>query len=83
MALRIRMQRQGNTHRPFDHLVVTESRNARNGSFLEKLGFYDPTKEPSVIEVDHERIQHWYAVGARPSDAVANLLRVKKLPFSK
>ena len=83
MALRIRLQRYGNTHRPFYHVVVTDSRNARNGRFIEKLGHYNPMVEPSAIELDAERIAHWYKVGARPSDCVANLLKVKKIDPSK
>jgi len=83
MALKIRLQRHGNKGRPFYHLVVTDSRNARNGRFIEQLGHYNPTTEPSVIELNSERIAHWYKIGARPSDTVASLLRAKKIDITK
>ena len=83
MALKIRLQRHGNKGRPFYHLVVTDSRNARNGRFIEQLGHYNPTTEPSVIVLETERIAHWYKLGARPSDTVASLLRAKKVDITK
>lgn len=82
MALRIRMQRFGNTHRPYYHVVVTDSRNARDGRFIEKIGHYNPMVEPSDIEISAERIAHWYKLGARPSDSVANLCKVKKISLN-
>ena len=83
MALKIRLQRHGNKNRPFYHLVVTDSRNARNGRFIEKVGHYDPMPALSVIELNVERMAHWYKIGARPSDTVANLMRVKKVDITK
>jgi small subunit ribosomal protein S16 len=83
MALKIRLQRHGSKNAPFYHVVVTDSRNARNGRFIEKVGYYTPTKEPSIVELNGERISHWYNVGARPSDCVANLLRIKKIELGK
>ena len=83
MALKIRLQRHGNKNRPFYHLVVTDSRNARNGRFIEKVGHYNPLTEPSIIELDVERMAHWYKIGARPSDTVGNLMRVKKIDLTK
>ena len=79
MALKIRLQRYGKKGVPFYHLVVTDSRNARNGRFIEKVGFYNPMPELSIVELNTERIVHWYKTGARPSDCVANLLRLKKV----
>lgn len=83
MALKIRLQRHGNKNRPFYHVVVTDSRNARNGRFIEKLGHYDPAPAQSLIELRADRMAHWYKVGARPSDCVASLLRAKKIDISK
>jgi small subunit ribosomal protein S16 len=83
MALKIRLQRHGNKNRPFYHLVVTDSRNARNGRFIEKLGHYDPAPAQSLIELNAERIAHWYKFGARPSDTVASLLRAKNIDITK
>ncbi|NBO39073.1 30S ribosomal protein S16 [bacterium] len=75
MALKFRMQRFGNKNRPFFSVVVTDSRNARNGRFIERVGHYNPMTEPSTFSVDVERMNHWYKVGARPSDAIATLLK--------
>jgi small subunit ribosomal protein S16 len=83
MALKLRLQRFGSKGSPFFHVVVTDSRNARNGRFIEKLGYYNPMTEPSVIELKSDRMAHWYKVGARPSDCVANLLSKKKIDLSK
>ena len=65
MAVSIRLQRRGTTHRPFYHIVAADSRAPRDGRFIEKLGYYDPKAEPSVIEVKTERVQHWYERGAQ------------------
>ncbi|NBW80311.1 30S ribosomal protein S16 [bacterium] len=79
MALKFRMQRHGSKNNPFFQVVVTDSRNARNGRFIERVGYYNPMTEPSVISLEAERMNHWYKVGARPSDAVANLLKKTKV----
>ena len=83
MALKIRLQRHGNKNRPFYHVVVTDSRNARNGRFIEKLGHYDPAPAESLIELQADRMAHWYTGGARPRDCVASLLRAKKIDITK
>lgn len=83
MAVHIRLQRRGSTHRPFYHLVAADSRCARNGKFLEKLGYYDPKTEPSTIELDAERVQHWYAQGAQPSATATKLLKIKKVELTR
>ena len=77
MALTLRLQRHGSTHRPFYHIVASDSRRPRNGRFIEKLGYYDPNKEPSIMEVKTDRVQYWYANGAQVSSAVANILKKK------
>lgn len=79
MALKMRLKRLGRKGRPFYHVVVTDSRNARNGRFIEQIGHYDPTPDLSIIEVNMERLVHWYKVGARPSDSVAAMLKAKKI----
>lgn len=79
MSVKIRLARLGNKNRPFYHVVVTDSRSPRNGRYLENVGYYNPMNEPSTIELNADRISHWYKLGARPSDSVANLLRVKKI----
>jgi len=75
MALKFKMQRFGAKNRPFYHIVVADSRSPRDGRFLERVGHYNPMTEPSQIILKTDRVQHWYQVGARPTDAVACLLR--------
>jgi small subunit ribosomal protein S16 len=82
MALKMRLKRLGRKGAPFYHIVVTDSRNARNGRFIERLGYYDPMKELSTIEMTLDRVVHWYALGARPSDSFASLLKAKKVNIS-
>lgn len=79
MALKIRLKRLGKKGHPFYHIVVTDSRNARNGRFLEQVGHYDPMPELSLVEFNVERVVHWYKVGARPSNCVKNLFKIKKV----
>ncbi|MGH7641780.1 MAG: 30S ribosomal protein S16 [Candidatus Dormibacteria bacterium] len=74
MAVKIRLKRMGAKKRPFYRVVVADARSPRDGRFIESVGFYDPLKNPKVFQVDDERIRHWLATGARPSDAVRELL---------
>ncbi|MGC2191054.1 MAG: 30S ribosomal protein S16 [Candidatus Dormiibacterota bacterium] len=74
MAVKIRLKRMGAKKRPFYRVVVADARSPRDGRFIESVGYYDPLKKPKVFHVDNERIQHWMATGARPSDAVRELL---------
>jgi len=73
----IRMSRGGAKKRPFYHIVVTDSRNKRDGRFIERLGFFNPTAmgAEESLRMDVERIQHWVAQGAQLSDRVASLLK--------
>ena len=72
--LTIRLTRVGTTKRPFYRVVVMESSVPRDGRFVESLGYYNPRAEPEVVEVDRDRVAHWIARGARPSDTVRTLL---------
>jgi small subunit ribosomal protein S16 len=83
MAVHIRLQRHGTTNKPFYHVVATDSRSARNGRFLEKLGIYDPKSEPSMVKLDGERIQYWYGRGAQLSPTVEKLVKVEKLTLAR
>ncbi len=83
MAVHIRLQRKGATHKPFYHVVATDQRNARDGRFIEKLGYYDPNCEPSVIELKSERIQYWYSKGAQVSIPVSKMLKIKDVKLSR
>ena len=60
---------------PFYRIVVADSRYPRDGRFIEELGYYDPTKEPSVVKVDAEKAKKWIANGAQPTDTVKSLLK--------
>ncbi len=80
MAVVLRLSRAGTHKAPFYHVVATDSRNARDGKYLEDVGLYDPTQKPERIELKAERIEHWLKVGAKPSPTVAMVLkRAKKL----
>ena len=83
MALTLRLQRHGSTHRPFYHLVAADSRSPRDGRFIEKLGYYDPNQEPSVIEMKEDRVQYWYGNGAVLTDSVKKLVKAKNVRLSR
>lgn len=75
MAVKIRLRRMGAKKAPFYRIVVADSRYPRDGRFIEELGYYDPTKEPSVLRVDDEKAKSWIANGAQPTDTVKALLK--------
>ena len=75
MAVKIRLRRMGAKKAPFYRVVVADSRFPRDGRFIEEIGYYDPTKEPSVISIDAEKAQKWIANGAQPTDTVRVLLK--------
>lgn len=76
MAVKIRLRRMGAKKAPFYRIVVADSRYPRDGRFIEELGTYDPTKDPSVINVDLEKANKWIATGAQPTDTVKKILKV-------
>jgi small subunit ribosomal protein S16 len=71
----IRLRRAGSKKRPFFRVVVTDSRSARDSSFVEILGHYNPRSKPAVVQVDKERVDYWLGRGAQPSDSVRTLIR--------
>jgi small subunit ribosomal protein S16 len=71
----IRLRRQGAKKSPFYRIVVADSRNARDGAFVEILGHYNPRTTPESVVIDHDRLAHWLSVGARPSDTVRSLVK--------
>lgn len=75
----IRLARAGAKKRPFYHIVVTDSRNRRDGRYLERLGFFNPfaTEKEQSLELDQERIAYWISHGAKPSERVAGLIKQK------
>ena len=74
----IRLTRAGAKKRPFYHIIVTDSRNKRDGRYLEKLGFYNPiaTAQEVELEIDRERVGFWLSHGAKASDRVAKLIKM-------
>ena len=74
--VKIRFRRMGAKKAPFYRIVVADSRYPRDGRFIEEIGYYDPTKEPSVISVDTEKANKWIANGAQPTDTVKKLLKI-------
>ena len=72
--VRIRLRRQGLKRQPSYRVVVTDQRKARNGSYLENIGHYNPRTRPATEIIEEERALYWLSVGAQPSDAVRRLL---------
>jgi small subunit ribosomal protein S16 len=68
------MRRVGSKKKPYFRVVVTEARSARESSFVENLGTYNPRSKPAKVEINKERVQHWLKRGARPSDSVRTLI---------
>ena len=77
MSVKIRLRRMGAKKAPFYRIVVADSRYPRDGRFIEEVGYYDPTKEPSVIKVEKEKVEKWIASGAQPTDTVIALLKIE------
>lgn len=74
--VKIRLRRMGAKKAPFYRVVVADSRYPRDGRFIEEIGYYDPTKEPSVVSIDKEKADKWLANGAQPTDTVKKLLKI-------
>jgi small subunit ribosomal protein S16 len=80
--VKIRLRRDGAKKRPFYHVVAADIRRARNGRFIEELGYYNPIVAADVdpiVELKEDRIRYWLGVGAQPTEVVAALLRKKGL----
>ena len=72
--LAIRLRRAGSKKRPFFRVVVADSKAARDSSFVEILGHYNPRSKPAVVTVDADRLRYWLGKGAQPSDSVRTLI---------
>ncbi len=73
--VKIRLRRMGAKKAPFYRVVVADSRNARDGRFIEEIGTYNPLTDPATVEIDMERANYWIANGAQPTDTVRGLLK--------
>ncbi len=76
MAVKIKLKRLGKIRAPYYRIVIADSRTKRDGRAIEEIGKYHPKAEPSFIEVDSERAQHWLSVGAQPTDPVRKILEI-------
>jgi small subunit ribosomal protein S16 len=74
--VKLRLKRMGQKKAPFYRVVAADARAPRDGRFIEEIGYYDPTKDPSVIKFDTEKAQKWLAAGAQPTETVAKLLKI-------
>lgn len=82
MSVKIRMKRLGANKSPYYRIVVADSRRARNGRFIEELGYYNPISEPRMFSVNADRAKEWIRVGATPSTTVSRLFKEYKVEDS-
>jgi small subunit ribosomal protein S16 len=75
MAVKIRLARHGSKKKPVYRIVVANSESPRDGRYIEQVGLYDPTRSPTLIQFQAERVAAWLKRGARPTPTVAQLLR--------
>jgi len=71
----IRLRRMGSSKKPYFRVVVTESRTARESSFVENVGTYNPTRNPAEIKLNLTRVNYWLEKGAQPTDTVSRLIK--------
>jgi small subunit ribosomal protein S16 len=69
------LSRHGSKKKPFYRIVVADSTSPRDGRFIERVGFYDPLKDPVQISLDREKVKDWYKKGAKPTRTVENLFK--------
>ncbi len=74
--VKIRLKRMGKKKAPFYRIVVADARAPRDGRFIEEIGTYDPTRDPSVIKVNEEAAKKWLANGAQPTQTVGKILKI-------
>ena len=76
MAVKIRLRRMGQKKAPFYRIVVADGRAPRDGKFIEEIGTYDPTRDPSVFKVDEEAAKKWLTNGAQPTEVVGKIFKM-------
>lgn len=79
MSVKIRLTRRGSKKQPYYRIVVTDSRFPRDGRYIEKIGTYDPKREPSLIDLDKEKALDWIKKGAKPSNTVKKIFDIVNL----
>lgn len=72
--VKLRLRRDGRSHRPFYHVVAADARSPRDGRFIEKIGYYNPMQNPAEVVLDHELALKWLNQGAQPTETVKSLL---------
>ena len=82
MSVVIRLKTMGTKKKIKHRIVVTDTHFPRNGRFLEEVGFWDPSKEPAIVSIKSERIQHWIKQGAKPSETVRSILKKAGMKLS-
>ncbi|MCE2469578.1 MAG: 30S ribosomal protein S16 [Dehalococcoidia bacterium] len=75
--LRIRLRRVGKKKQPSYRIVVADSRAPRDGAFVEQVGYYNPLTDPPEVAVHEDKVRHWLAVGAKPSETVGRILHAR------
>ncbi len=75
MAVKMRLARAGAKKKPFYQIVVTDERNKRDGSFIEKVGTYDPNQDPAAVTFEERKAIEWLGKGAQPTDTVKQILK--------
>jgi small subunit ribosomal protein S16 len=78
MSVRVRLTRVGSKKNPVWRVVVADQRSPRDGRVIEQIGRYNPRTEPSEVVLDTERLEHWLARGAQPTDTVKHLIRIQE-----
>jgi small subunit ribosomal protein S16 len=73
--VKLRLTRMGAKKSPFYRIVATDSRKARDGQYIEQVGYYNPTVDPSVVSIDVEKAKSWLSKGAQPTDTVRDLFK--------
>lgn len=73
--VKIRLKRMGMKKKPFYRVVVADERNARDGRFIEEIGYYNPLTDPATVKIDADRAKYWLSVGAQPTDTTRALLK--------
>ena len=76
MAVKIRLRRMGQKRNPIYRIVVADSKSPRDGKFIEEIGTYDPTKDPSEFHVNEELAKKWLANGAQPTEVVGKIFKL-------
>ena len=77
--VKLRLTRMGSKKAPFYRIVAIDSRKARDAQYLDKIGYYDPTKEPAIVNIDSEKALAWLAKGAQPTDTMRSILKQQEI----